>query len=108
MNKGDLIEEIYQENDLTKAECRKVVDSIFDSIVDTVSNGEVVRLVNFGTFSPSPRKATEKVHPVTGAKIEVPAKVVPKFSSGKGFEEALKNNLEAVKDGAGELEVKRK
>ena len=108
MNKGELIDEIYQQNDLTKDECRETIDSIIGSIVETVSNGNAVRLVNFGTFKPNPRKETIKRHPQTGEKIEVPAKVVPKFSPGKGFNEALEENLKAKKDGAGELEVRQK
>lgn len=108
MNKGELVEKIYQENDLTKRECRELVDSVVESIVGTVAKGEEVRLVNFGTFKPNPKKETIKRHPVTGEKIEVPAKVVPKFSSGKGFNEALAANLEAKKDGSGDLEVKQK
>lgn len=108
MNKSELIDEIHQQNNLTRDECGDIIDSITDSIVETVSNGEAVRLVNFGTFKPSPKKETVKRHPVTGERIEVPAKVVPKFSSGKGFEEALEENLKPKKDGSGELEVEQK
>lgn len=105
MNKGELVEKIYQENDLSKRECRDLVGSVVETIVDTVAEGEEVRLVNFGTFKPSPRQETVKRHPVTGEKIEVPAKVVPKFSSGKGFNEALEENLDAKSDGSGKLTV---
>ena len=107
MNKGELVEEIYQSNDLTKSECREVLDSVIESITETVANGEKVRLVNFGTFEPSPRQETIKRHPVTGEKIEVPAKVVPKFRSGKGFSKLVEENLKTVKNGSGELEVKQ-
>nr|AGF93124.1 histone-like bacterial DNA-binding protein [uncultured organism] len=108
MNKGELVDQLYQNNDLTKRECREVIDSLVETIVETVSSGEAVKLVNFGTFKPSPRKATEKLHPVSGDKIEVPAKVVPRFSSGKGFDEALEENLKVKKNGSGELKVVQK
>lgn len=108
MNKGELVDEIYQENALTKRECRDVIDSLVESIVETVAKGEEVKLVNFGKFEPSPRKETVKRHPKTGKKINVPAKVVPNFSSGKGFDKAVAESLKASRDGSGELEVKRK
>ena len=108
MNKGELVEEIHQNSDLTKGECKEALDQFMDLLVKTVAEGEVVRLVNFGTFKPNPRKDTVKRHPMTGEKIEVPATVVPKFSSGKGFKQALQENLEAKRDGYGELEVERK
>ena len=107
MNKGELVEEIYQSNDLTKSECREVLDSVIESIAETVAKGEKVRLVNFGTFEPSPRRETVKRHPVTGEKIEVSAKVVPKFRSGKGFSELVEENLKTVRNGSGQLEVKQ-
>ena len=107
MNKGELVEKLYESNDLTKSECREVLDSVIESITETVANGEKVRLVNFGTFEPSPRQETIKRHPVTGEKIEVPAKVVPKFRSGKGFNELVEENLRTVRNGSGQLEVKQ-
>ena len=107
MNKGELVEQIYQGNDITKSECRELVSSVVETITETVAKGEEVRLVNFGTFEPSPRRETVKRHPVSGEKIEVPAKVVPKFRSGKGFSKLVEENLKTVKNGSGELEVKQ-
>ncbi len=107
MNKKELVEEIYRENDFTKQECREMVNSMVETITETVSEGENVKLVDFGTFKPSPRQETVKRHPVTGKKIEVPAKVVPRFSPGKGFNELVEDNLKPVEDGSGELEVKQ-
>ncbi len=108
MNKGELVDSIYEDNGLTRDQCREVIDKFVDAIVSTVAEGEKAKLVNFGTFEPGPRRETVKRHPVTGEKIEVPAKVVPKFSPGKGFKETLAGNLKAKKDGSGELVVKQK
>lgn len=107
MNKGELVDKLYRENSLTKRECRKMVGLLVETIAETVAKGEEVKLVGFGKFSPFPRSSTNKVHPVTGKAIDVPAKVVPKFSPGKGFSELVEEKLEAVKDGSGDLEVKR-
>ncbi len=84
MNKGDLIDKLYEENNLTKRECREAIDTVVDAIVEAVAEGEEARLINFGTLKPNPRKETVKRHPQTGEKIEVPAKVVPKFSPARG------------------------
>jgi nucleoid DNA-binding protein len=70
-------------------------------ITDEVAKGEEVRLVNFGTFKPNPRKSTVKRHPQTGEKINVDSKVTPKFSPGKGFTEKVQSNLKATNDGEG-------
>ena len=107
MNKAELVEEVYSKNNCTKKECREVLDSILDTIVKEVQEGESVRLVNFGTFEPSPRKSTVRRHPQTGKKIEVDSKVVPGFRPGKGFREKLEDSLEAVKDQSGDLNVEK-
>ncbi|MFP4136278.1 MAG: HU family DNA-binding protein [Candidatus Acetothermia bacterium] len=99
MNKGELVDSIYRSSDCTKQECRELVNQVVEVITDEVAKGEEVRLVNFGTFKPNPRKSTVKRHPQTGEKIEVPSKVTPKFSPGKGFSEKVEKNLKATNDG---------
>lgn len=101
MNKGELVDSIYRDSDCTKQECRELVNEVVDVITEKVAKGEEVRLVNFGTFKPNPRKSTVKRHPQTGEKIDVPSKVTPKFSPGKGFSEKVQNNLKATNDGEG-------
>jgi len=101
MNKGELVDSIYRNSDCTKQECREMVNHLVEVITDEVAKGEEVRLVNFGTFKPNPRKSTVKRHPQTGEKINVPSKVTPKFSPGKGFTEKVQGNLEATDDGEG-------
>lgn len=107
MNKAELVDKLYRENSLTKQECREMLGLLVDTIAETVAEGEEVKLMDFGKFSPSPRSSTSRVHPVTGKVIDVPAKVVPKFSPGKGFSKLVTEKLEALKDGSGDLEVKR-
>jgi len=101
MNKGELVDRVYRSSDCTKQECRELVDKVVDTITEEVSKGKPVRLVNFGTFKPNARKATVKRHPKTGEKIEVPSKVTPKFSPGKGFTEKVQKNLKTTRNGKG-------
>ena len=99
MNKAELVEEIYARNDCTKTKCREIIDTFLELVETEVSNGGLVRLVNFGTFKPRAHKSTTRFHPQTGKKIEVEAKVLPKFSPGKGFSELVKDKLEVDKEG---------
>jgi DNA-binding protein HU-beta len=48
-----------------------------------------VRLVGFGTFSISNRRATEGRNPRTGEKIKIPASKQPKFKAGKALKDAV-------------------
>tara|TARA_B100000941_G_C27955541_1_gene278886 strand:- start:205 stop:477 length:273 start_codon:yes stop_codon:yes gene_type:complete len=89
VNKNDLINKVSDETSLSKSDSAKAVDSIFSIITNELKGGGDVRLVGFGTFLVSKRKATTGRNPQTGAAINIPAANVPKFRPGK----ALKENL---------------
>lgn len=89
MNKNDLSAAVAEKADLTKAQAAAAVDAVFDAITSALKNGEEVRLVGFGTFASSQRKATKGRNPATGAEIDIPASNQPKFKAGKGLKDAL-------------------
>lgn len=89
MNKNDLIAELAEGAGLSKADATKAVDSVFDIISAALTKGDEVRLVGFGTFSVSNRKATEGRNPRTGEKIHIPASKQPKFKAGKGLKDSV-------------------
>ncbi len=89
MNKNDLINKVSDETSLSKSDSAKAVDSIFDIITGELKDGGDVRLVGFGTFLVSKRKATTGRNPQTGAAINIPAANVPKFRPGKALKESL-------------------
>tara|TARA_B100000989_G_scaffold90052_1_gene65149 strand:- start:249 stop:521 length:273 start_codon:yes stop_codon:yes gene_type:complete len=89
VNKNDLINKVSDETSLSKSDSAKAVDSIFDIITGELKDGGDVRLVGFGTFLVSKRKATTGRNPQTGAAINIPAANVPKFRPGKALKESL-------------------
>lgn len=89
MNKNEFIDRVADAADMTKADAARAVDAVFDSITEALKNGDDVRLVGFGTFSASERKARDGRNPRTGETIKIPASVQPKFSAGKGLKDAL-------------------
>ena len=64
MNKNDLIGVVADTASLTKAQAGEAVDAVFDAVTKSLTKGEEVRLVGFGTFSVSKRKATERDYQV--------------------------------------------
>ena len=89
MNKNDLIVAVSGSAGLSKADSAKAVDSVFDSIASTLSRGNDVRLVGFGTFSVANRKASEGRNPRTGERIHIPASKQAKFKAGKALKDAV-------------------
>ena len=89
MNKQDLISAVADSSGLTKAEAGKAVEGVFDSITAALKKGDEVRLVGFGTFSVSKRKASTGRNPRTGETMTIKASAQPKFKAGKGLKDAV-------------------
>jgi len=85
MNKSEMIDAIAARTELSKAASAKALDAVLETIVDTVTQGEAVTLVGFGSFKASERASREGKNPKTGAKILIPQTVVPKFAAGATF-----------------------
>lgn len=91
MKKEGLIEAVQQAAGLdTKASAQRAVDAVFDTITKSMSRGEDVSVPGFGVFRVSRRAARQGRNPATGASIQIPASVVPKFRAGKGLKDAVK------------------
>lgn len=85
MNKAELVHAVAERAGSSPAEARRHVDAVLASIVDGVSSGERVSLTGFGTFDSTARPARTARNPRTGAAIDVPAAVVPRFRVGASF-----------------------
>jgi len=90
MNKGDLVEKVAKECDLSKAAAEKALNSILDAISDAMAAGDKVTLIGFGTFSVSNRSAREGRNPQTGETMKIPARKVVKFKAGSKLADAAK------------------
>ena len=89
MNKNDLINAIADSTELSKVKVGEVLDSFVNVITKALKKGEEVRLIGFGTFAVSKRKATKGHNPRTGEEIKIPASLQPKFKAGKTLKDAV-------------------
>ncbi len=90
MNKSELINVVAEKADLMKKDTEKVVSAVFESIKESLSKGEKVQVIGFGTFDVRARKEREGRNPATGEAIQVPAAKVPAFKAGKTLKERVK------------------
>ncbi len=89
MNKQDLISSVADASGITKADASKAVEAVFESITSALKKGDEVRLVGFGTFSVSKRKASTGRNPRTGEPMQIKASAQPKFKAGKVLKDAV-------------------
>lgn len=90
MIKSELIDKLAAEHThLTHSEVERVVNIVLGRMTEALSDGGRVELRGFGAFSVRSRPARSGRNPRTGETVEVPAKSVPFFKSGKELRERL-------------------
>ncbi|MTB67602.1 DNA-binding protein HU-beta [Providencia sp. wls1943] len=89
VNKSQLIEKIAAEANISKAAAGRVVDAFVASVTKSLSKGDDVTLVGFGTFNVRQRAARTGRNPQTGKEIKIAAAKVPAFRAGKGLKDAV-------------------
>jgi len=89
MNKGDLINQIASDADISKAQATEALNSVLTSVENTLKKDDKVTLIGFGTFSVGKRAARIGRNPQTGAEIKIKAKKTVKFKAGKALSDAL-------------------
>ena len=89
MIKKELVLEIMNLTNLSKVDSFNVVNSFISIVKKTLSKGENVTLVGFGTFVIKTRIGRKVVVPKTDKVVKIKNKKVIKFVSGKSFNEQL-------------------
>ena len=82
MNKSELVEAIANESGLTKSKSTEILNTIVNTITETLKKGEKVSLTGFGTWSTSERAERKGRNPKTGEEITIASKRVAKFKAG--------------------------
>lgn len=92
MNKKELVDRVSVATGLQKQTVAQVINAGIVAVMEAVSSGEKVLIVDFGSIEPRRRKARSGRSPKTGAEIAIPETVVPAFSAGKAFKDRLKTS----------------
>ena len=93
MIRSELVQKIAEDNPvLNVADVERIVSTIFDEIISTISSGDRVELRGFGAFSVKKRKARIGRNPKTGDAVSVESKHIPFFKTGKLLRDRLNGN----------------
>jgi integration host factor subunit beta len=89
MTKAELVEDVARAAELTKKDAERLVEIVFESIIETLNQGEKIELRGFGSFRVRERGARRGRNPKTGDPVNIPAKRVPYFKPGKELKELI-------------------
>jgi integration host factor subunit beta len=89
MTKAELVDGVSDASGLSKKDAEVIVQTVLDSIIESLQRGEKVELRGFGSFRLRERSPRQGRNPKTGEKVQVPAKKVPYFKPGKELKELI-------------------
>lgn len=92
MNKTELIKNVAQNAEISQKEATVVLQTVVESITNSLAAGEKVQLIGFGTFEVRERAARTGRNPQTGEEMQIAASFssLPAFKAGKELKEAVK------------------
>jgi len=89
MTKADLVEEVSKVTELTRKDSEVIVDTLFESVIKALKNGDKLEVRGFGSFRVRQRNARVGRNPKTGTRVEVPAKRIPYFKPSKELKDLV-------------------
>lgn len=90
MTKVELVSKVAEKSGLSKKDSEKAVSAVVAAVTESLSAGEKVSLIGFGTFEVRTRSSKEGINPRTGEKISIAERKVPAFKPGKALKESVK------------------
>jgi integration host factor subunit beta len=92
LTKADLIAEVERITELKRTDSETIVETIFESIIDSLQKGDKIEIRGFGSFRTRQRKGRVGRNPKTGEKVEVPPKKIPFFKPSKELKDFVNSS----------------
>jgi integration host factor subunit beta len=94
MTKAELIEEVSKVVEMTRKDSEVIVETIFESIVNSLHTGDKIEIRGFGSFRTRQRQPRIGRNPKTGTRVEVPSKRIPYFKPSKELRDMVNRTSE--------------
>ena len=89
MNKADLIKDIAERGEFTKADADAALKAVQGAIAAALTRGDKITLPGFGTFKVVETAARTGRNPQTGEPVEIPAKRKIKFNPTQALKDLV-------------------
>ncbi len=90
MTKADLVESVYERlGGFSKREAAEIVELVFETLKETLANGEKVKISGFGNFVVRGKKSRMGRNPQTDEPIEISARRVLTFKPSQVLKHTL-------------------
>lgn len=89
LTRKELAEEVAGQLGYSQTSCADIVDSFFDSMKDTLIQGEEIKLVHFGTFTLRDKNSRTGRNPRTGEPITIKKRQMVSFRPSKSLRDLV-------------------
>ncbi len=89
MTKTQLIDKIAKDNEMTKKQAAQAVDAVLAALEGTLTAGESIQLLGFGSFAVKEIAAHNGRNPRTGEVVEIAASRRVTFTPSKTLKDKL-------------------
>jgi integration host factor subunit alpha len=93
LTKAHLVEILCEQADFTRKDAKAAVDAFFQELVDTLAQGEPVKLSGFGQFELRDKKERPGRNPKTGVAVTVTERRVINFHASMKLKERVANAI---------------
>ena len=94
MTKADLVDAIYEKIGFSKKEASDLVEMVFDTLKDSLAEGEKIKISGFGNFIVREKRSRIGRNPQTGESIEISARRVLTFRPSQVLRSQVNDSLE--------------
>lgn len=85
LTKADMVDHLTIRLRMTRQDARKLVDTFFDELSQSLAQGKEVRLSGFGNFELKDKNPRPGRNPKTGEVVLIKARRVVTFKAGQKF-----------------------
>lgn len=89
MTKADLVDAIFEKVGLSKKEAQDIVELLFETMKQTFSEGESIKMSGFGTFHVRKKMSRRGRNPKTGEELEITPRRVITFRVSNQLKEEI-------------------
>ena len=104
MTKRELVIQVAEKLGMTQHEVASVIQTMFDTVTETLVEGNRLEIRNFGVFEVKQRDARIGRNPRTGVEVPIPQKSVAFFKPGKVLKQMVQNESSTIDSTSGNRE----
>lgn len=94
MTKADIVETLYEKVGFSKKEAADLVELVFETIKNTLSQGDKIKISGFGNFIVREKRSRVGRNPQTGQTIEISSRRVLTFRPSQVLRSEVNTSLE--------------